>query len=122
MRTLDRTRHDTGPSRASGGYAGLAWIAVATIPVFAVLAFVAGEVALSVLGHPSGGDAPVAVSLTADVIATVVALIPCAAAIVLGRRARAAHEPRAVVPIVIGAVVGAGWVLLTLVTEIGNAL
>lgn len=122
MRTLDRRTHETGPARSSGGYTGLAWIAVATIPVFAILAFAAGEVALSALGHPSGGDISVAVSLTADVVATLVALVPCVAAVVLGRRARAAGERRAVAPLVVGAVVGLGWVVLTVVTEIGNAL
>ena len=122
MKTMDRARRNAEAPRAPSGFIGLAWIAIAAIPVFAVLAFVVGEVSLSVLGHPSGGDAPLWVSLIADLAAAVVALIPCVAAVVLGRRARGAHERNALAPIVIGALAAAGWIVLIVVTEIGNAL
>ena len=98
------------------------WAAVIAMPVFVILSFAAGVVTLSAFGYSSGGDEPLWVDLIVDVVVMAVWLVPCVAAVFFGRRARAAGERRAIGPIVIGIVVGAAGLLLTAVTEIGNAL
>jgi hypothetical protein len=101
---------------------GRAWAAVVLIPVFAILAFAAGVAALSALGYSSGGEEPLWVDLIVDLVATAVLLVPCIAAVVFGRRAKQAGVRGAAVPTTIGALAGAAGVVLTVVTEIGNAL
>ena len=77
---------------------------------------------LSAFGYSSGGDEPLWVDLVVAIIAMTVLLVPCVAAVLYGRRARLAGVRGAAVPIVIGAVVGAAGIVLTIVTEIGDAL
>jgi hypothetical protein len=101
---------------------GRAWISVLLIPVFAILSFVAGVVTLSAFGYSSGGDEPLRVSIVVGVVASAVLLVPCVAAVFFGQRARQAGVRGAVVPMIIGAGVGAAGLILTLVTEIGDAL
>ena len=98
------------------------WAAVLVMPVFVILSFAAGVVTLSAFGYSSGGDEPLWVDLIVDVVVMAVWLVPCVAAVFFGRRARAAGERRAIWPIVIGGLVGAAGLLLTAVTEIGNAM
>ena len=110
-----------GPRRQDSSF-GRAWGAVVLIPVFAILSFAAGVVTLSAFGYSSGGNEPFWVDLVVDIIVITVLLVPCIAAVFFGRRARLAGVRGAAVPIVIGAVVGAAGIVLTIVTEIGNAL
>jgi len=122
MSVLSPVQHPVDAPRASDTPFVRAWLAVGLIPVLAVLSFAAGVVTLSALGYSSGGDEPLWVDLIVDVVATAVMLVPCVAAVFFGRRARQAGVRGAAVPIIIGAVVGAAGVVLTVVTEIGNAL
>lgn len=57
-----------------------------------------------------------------DLVVTPILLVPCVAAVLFGRRAKQLGVRGAAVPIIIGALVGAAGVVLTVVTEIGNAL
>jgi hypothetical protein len=99
-----------------------AWTSVVLIPVFAVLSFGAGVVTLSAFGYSSGGDEPLWVSIVVGVVASAVLLVPCVAAVFFGQRAREAGVRSAFVPMIIGAGVGAAGLILTAVTEIGDAL
>ncbi len=98
---------------------GRAWVAIALIPVFFVVAMAAGEGTISGLGYPVGGDYPWWVSLLSDLAAVVVVLVPCVAAMIFGAKAKRAGARRALIPVVIGAVVGLAWLVLTIVSEIG---
>jgi hypothetical protein len=92
------------------------------IPVFAMLSFATGVAALSALGYTSGGDEPLWVDLVVALVANTVLLVPCVAAVLFGQRARHMRVRGAALPIIIGVVVGAAGVALTVVTEIGDAL
>jgi uncharacterized protein YqgC (DUF456 family) len=77
----------------------------------------AGYVAYDLLGYkPENDDAPLWVDLVAALPSLVILWVPCAAAMVYGRRAGGTGDRRAVVPAVIGAVVGIGFTVLSLVT------
>ncbi len=101
---------------------GRAWTSVLLIPVFAALSFAAGVVTLSAFGYSSGGDEPLWASVVVGVVASAVLLVPCVAAVYFGQRAREAGVRSAVVPMIIGAVVGAAALIPTIVTEIGETL
>jgi hypothetical protein len=79
-----------------------------------------GEGLVSLFGYPVGGDSPVWVSVVSDLAASVVFLIPCAAAVFFGRRAKKAGVRGAPVPLVIGAALGLAGLALTIGSEIGN--
>lgn len=113
------TQSASSPSSPSFGRA---WTAIVLIPVFAFLSFAAGVVTLSAFGYSSGGAEPLWVSVVVGVVATAVLLAPCVAAVFFGHRARRAGVRGAVLPMIIGAVVGAATLILTIVTEIGDAL
>jgi hypothetical protein len=102
-----------------GGFS-LAWIAVAFIPVFLVLAFVLGEGVISWLGYSSGGSYPWWVGLCADLTAGLVALLPCAAAVWFALRSRRAGEHRAWAPLLVGGVVGAALLVVTIASITGD--
>jgi len=101
---------------------GRAWVAVVLIPAFAILSFAAGVVTLSAFGYSSGGDEPLWLNVVVDAVAMTVLLVPCAAAVLYGRRARLAGVRRAAVPIGIGVLAGTAGIVLTIVTAIGDAL
>ena len=122
MSVLPPVQHPVGVPRPSDSSFTRAWTAVVLIPVFAILSFAAGVATLSALGYSSGGDEPLWVDLIVNLSATTVLLVPCVAAVFFGRRARQAGVRGAAVPIIIGAVVGAAGVVLTVVTQIGDAL
>ena len=97
-----------------------AWIAVAFIPVFFFLAIAAGEAVISALGYPVGADYPGWVALLSDLAALAVALAPCVTAVFSGLRARRARARNAAGPLLCGAVAGAAFAVLTVVSEVGN--
>jgi hypothetical protein len=100
-----------------------AWIAVGTIPVGFILAMVAGEGIAAALGYESSDeDAPARVMVLAGGAGMLVFLVPCLAAWVLGRRARAAGEPEGGTPALIGAVAGAAFVALNLVQGVARLI
>jgi hypothetical protein len=110
------------PSGAPAGHARrsnltLAWVAVALIPVAFILAFAVGEGLYALLGYkPEDATEPLWVALVAGVPAIVLFLVPCAAAVRYGNRARLEGHRVALVPLVIGAVLGLWMVLINTVT------
>ncbi len=96
-----------------------AWIAVALIPLFFLLAMAAGYVAYDLLGYkPENSDAPTWVDLVCAVPSLVILWIPCAGAVVYGRRANRVGNRLATIPAAIGALVGVGFTVLSLVTAL----
>jgi hypothetical protein len=88
------------------------WIAVALIPVAFVLAFVVGEGLYALLGYkPEDATEPLWVLLVAGVPAIVLFLVPCVAAVWYGNKARVEGHRAAVLPLVVGAVLGL-WMLV----------
>jgi hypothetical protein len=115
------TGHVTAPVPHPHPRTRRAWIAVWTMPVGLVLAMVVGEGLAAALGYESSDeDAPAWVMALAGGAGILVFLIPCVAAWVLGRRARAAGEPEGMTPALIGAVVGAAFVGLNLLQGIAR--
>jgi hypothetical protein len=93
-----------------------AWIAVALIPVAFMLAFAVGEGLYALLGYqPEDATEPLWVALVAGVPAIALFLVPCAAAVWYGNRARAEGHRAALVPLVIGAALGLWMVVINTV-------
>lgn len=91
-----------------------AWTGVALIPVFFFVGFAVGEILYAALGYkPENDDAPLWVELIASLTVLAVTLVPCIGAVVVGRRASLAGRPGARAPMAIGALAGAGLVILT---------
>ena len=107
--TPGRDRRSTNLTRA--------WIAVATIPVAFIVAFAVGEGLYALLGYkPEDATEPFWVALVAGVPAIVLFLVPCVAAVRYGNRARVEGHRAAVVPLVIGAVLGLWMVVINAVS------
>lgn len=99
-----------------------AWVAIVLIPVFFFIAIGAGEGVISLFGYPAGGNSPVWVSLVSSLAALAVVLLPCLAAVFFGRRAYRAGDHRGLIPALLGAAAGLGWLILTIVSEAGDLL
>ncbi len=114
----------TPPEQSRGpGALTRAWIAVVLIPVFFVIAIGVGEGIISLLGYTAGtGNNPVWVILVSDLAALAVVLLPCVAAVIFGRLAYRRSDRRGLFPVVLGSVVGLGWLILTIVSEVGDLL
>ena len=95
------------------------WSLLGFVPSF-VLAFVIGEGLVSALGYPTGGDiqAPWWAALVAVVPALVVFAAPAALSVYFGRRAIRQGDDRARLPMIVGIVVAAGFVLLNGVSAV----
>jgi len=120
-RQLDRTPGPTAP----GPHPWLrrAWVGVALIPVFFIIALVVGQGIYALMGYkPENADAPAWAVVLASALTLLVVLIPCVGAVTYGLRATRAGERRGVFPAVIGAVAAVGWVALTIVNEAGNVI
>jgi len=117
-----RTANQTPPVRAQSRdhrstNLTRAWIAVATIPVAFIVAFAVGEGLYALLGYkPEDATEPFWVALVAGVPAIVLFLVPCVAAVRYGNRARVEGHRAAVVPLVIGAVLGLWMVVINAVS------
>lgn len=87
---MRNTNQDERVTRTSpgGGSLGRAWIAVALIPVFLVLTAVVGEGLYRLMGYLPYNTYPLWVDLVASISSLVVFLVPCAAAVLYGRRAK----------------------------------
>lgn len=120
MRTVAGLRPLGSVSHDPRGDLSRAWVAVVLIPVFLIVGFAVGEGLISALGYSVGDSTPLWVSLVSDVGALVTILVPCAAAVFFAQHARRAGVHRAVVPIVVAALLGGVAVLMTVITEIGN--
>jgi hypothetical protein len=81
-----------------------------------------GEGLTSLLGYPVGGAAPAWVTVVTGLAATVTVLVSCLAAVFFGRRANKAGDRRGLLPAVLGTGAGLGWLILTIVSEVGSLL
>lgn len=100
-----------------------AWVSVALVPVFFIIAFAVGEGIYAVMGYkPENADAPVWAIVVASALVLLVVLIPGVAAVHFGRRAIKDGDRRGLLPAVIGAVAVAGWTVLTIVSEVGDVV
>ncbi|GAA2161569.1 hypothetical protein GCM10009845_11790 [Pedococcus bigeumensis] len=94
-----------------------AWIAVALIPVAFVLAFAVGEGLYTLLGYqPEDATEPLWVALVAGVPAIVLFLVPCAAAVWYGNKARVEGHRAGLVPLAAGAALGLWMVVMNTVS------
>jgi len=108
---------------AAGVWLGRAWIAVALIPVFFILAFAVGQVLYSLMGYlPENAGIPLWVDLVATSPTMAVFLVPCAAAVLYGKRANSFGDRRGLVPLCTGALAGLGLLSLSIVTIISSHL
>jgi len=108
---------------AAGVWLGRAWIAVALIPVFFILAFAVGQVLYSLMGYlPEDAGIPLWVDLVATIPTLAVFLVPCAAAVLYGRRVNSVGDRRGLVPLCIGVLAGLGLLILSTVTIISSHL
>lgn len=120
-RQLDRPPGPT--ARDANPWLGRAWVGVGLVPLFFFFAFAVGEGIYAWMGYkPENADAPVWAVVVVSALVVAVVLIPCVAAVYFGRRAIRSGDRRGRVPAVIGAVAGVGWVVLTIVTEVGNVV
>lgn len=113
------------PIQTSPAGVGLsrAWIAVALIPVFFILAFAVGQGLYTVMGYlPENAGIPLWVDLVATIPTVAVFLVPCVAAVLYGRRVNSLGDRRGRVPLCIGALVGLGLLVLSVVTIIASHL
>lgn len=87
-----------------------AWVFVALIPVFALVAFFAAAGAYTLMGYQVGvDDAPVWVDRVTGAAAFVTLGIPCALAVRYGNQARRGADRRGITPLSVGLVVGVWW-------------
>jgi MFS family permease len=102
---------------------GRAWVAVLLIPVFFLLSMAVGYALYELTGYPADtGEAPLWAELVVGVASTLVFLLPCAAALIYGRRAQRSGHRRAVAPMVIGACAGLAVIVLTVVTTVASQM
>ena len=122
MAPTNRAPH-VGAHRTSGSESTFtrAWIAVGSIPLFFIVAFAVGEGLYALLGYkPEDANAPLWVGLVAGVPAIVLFLVPCAAAVWFGNKARVAGRQAALLPMVIGAVLGLWMVVMNVVSVVAG--
>ncbi|HEV7204151.1 MAG TPA: hypothetical protein VGN18_06040 [Jatrophihabitans sp.] len=123
MTTGHRLPPTTSAPRSATPWLGRAWTAVALVPVFFLIAFAVGEIMYAVLGYqPENADAPTWAVVVALGPTLVVALTPCLAAMLFGHRATRAGDRRGLVPLALGAIAGTAILVLTVVSEVGDAI
>ncbi|KQX66292.1 hypothetical protein [Angustibacter sp. Root456] len=123
MTTGPAPTHPGSTDHAPSSWLVRAWLGVALAPVFFMLAFAVGEGAYAVLGYaPENADAPTWVVVVTSLLVLLVLGIPCAASVIYGLRCVRAGDRRGLAPLVIASLVWAGAVVLTVVSEVGNAL
>jgi hypothetical protein len=101
-----------------------AWWVLLLYPVSFVAAFLVGEGLASALGYEGGTSAtpPWYVPLVAGVPALALFAAPGVAAVLYGRRAYRAGAPGAVAPMVVGIVVGGGFIAVNLLSLVAMLL
>lgn len=100
-----------------GPWVGRAWLAVALIPVFFLLAFALGYVLYDLFGYqPENDDAPLDVVLVCTTLVLAVSLLPCVAAARFGRRSVRSGDRRGLLPLGVGALAGLGLTIISVVS------
>ncbi len=121
---------DTSPKgMGSSGYASAghgfgttaplvwAWVCVLVVPLFFFFSFAAAQGIYAVVGHdPSTGDVPpLWANLAAALPALAIALVPCVAGVVFGRRATRAGHRAGLIPEALAVLLGFGMAVLVFV-------
>jgi hypothetical protein len=111
------TRHETrSQATRDGRSVARAWVSLAVVPPFFILAMAAGQGIYALLGYkPENADAPFWVSLLAGGPALLLLLAPCVTAVFYGWRANRMGDRRALAPLVIAALIGFWFTVLTVV-------
>jgi uncharacterized membrane protein YhaH (DUF805 family) len=104
----------------TGSWLVNAWVSVVLIPIFMFVSFAAGYVVYDLLGYQDGRGSTIWADLVVIVVGLLITGIPCAAAVVLGRRAIAAGERGGWVPVTLGALAAVAYVLLTVISVIAD--
>lgn len=113
MQTLSETPRDVS---RDGRSVTRAWISLALVPIFLILAIAVGEGLYALLGYePENADAPFWVNLAASVPALLVMLVPSVSAGFYGWRAYRVGDRRAVVPAVLTVLIGLWFTVLTVI-------
>ena len=87
-----------------------AWVFVALIPVFALLAFFAAAGVYTLMGyHVAVADAPLWIDRLVGLAAFLTVAVPCVLAVRYGNQARRGADRRGITPLSIGLVVGVWW-------------
>lgn len=98
----------------------LAWTAIVFVPVGYLGAFLVGQGIAALFAGPGG--TPAWIRAVAATLGTLVFLVPCAAAVLLGRRARRDGLGAGRWPMVVGGVMGAWFVATNLVSVLAGAV
>ena len=91
-----------------------AWIALVAFPFVVLIAMALGEGAVTALGYDVTGTVPGWVKAVVGIPTVLLAVAPAALSAWLADRARRAGDPRAVVPLLLAAALGIGFVLLNI--------
>ncbi|MGZ4602189.1 MAG: hypothetical protein ACXV3S_07615 [Kineosporiaceae bacterium] len=120
MNITDASHQDAQPTQTPPtGRTSLtrAWTAVVLIPVFFFVAFAVTYGLYALLGYlPENNDAPLWADLVAAIPGIVVFLVPSAAAVLYGERANAAGERWGLIPLILGALAGLWFTIMSLIT------
>lgn len=120
-RQLDQSPRPTG--RDLEPWLQRAWVGVAAVPLFFMIAFAVGEGTYAVMGYqPENADAPIWAVVVASALVLAVVLVPCVSAVYCGRRAIKRGDHRGRYPAALGAIAGIGLITLTIVSEVGDAV
>lgn len=112
MQTLSETPRDVS---RDGRSVTRAWISLAVIPLFLILAMAVGEGLYTLFGYQPNADVPFWVNLAASVPALLVMLVPTVTSVSYGWRAYRRGDRRAVVPAVLALLIGLWFTVLTVI-------
>lgn len=109
------TLHTTQPlAPRDGRSVTRAWVSLAVVPLFFILAMAVGYGIYALLGYqPENADAPFWANVAAGVPALLLLVAPCATAVFYGWRANRVGDRRALVPLVIAGLIAVWFTVLT---------
>ena len=117
------TTLQTQNRQTSGPWVLRSWISVALIPIFFLVAVMAGYLIYGLFGYSAEQmDAPAWVELIVGVVALALFIIPCVGAVFYGWLANKAHDRRGLIPLVIGGIVGTWMTVVSVITVISAML
>lgn len=111
MQTLSETPRDAS---RDGRSVTRAWISLAVIPLFLILAMAVGEGLYALFGYEPS-EAPFWPNLAASIPALLVMLVPTVTAVFYGWRAHQVGDRRAIVPAVLALLIGLWFTVLTVI-------
>ena len=117
------TEQQPRPTRTgrSGPWLSRSWFAVVLIPLSFLPALGVAYLVYDLLGYqPENDDAPWWVDTASTIPAVVVFLVPCMAAVYYGVKAHRSGDRRGLVPLVIAAIAGLWWIIISLIGLLGG--